>query len=185
MSIKKKIVIVISIISVMIFCFGINSFAFQVGDVIPAGSKIVFKETISNNPFTQNVNFISNGVEFTKFQFTSAVSVYYYTDNTTSDIVYSNSNWINDSYRTILLKDDLEINLDTVANYFNRVVEEVIEPKNLPKSFWESVSGFFSEALASGTAIVNWMTITPIALIPLALYCLIVIIAITKRMIKG
>lgn len=62
---------------------------------------------------------------------------------------------------------------------------------------WTAISDFFvyifggtpsggSTAVTGfATEIVNWLIATPIALIPLALYCLVAIVGVIRRMLPG
>lgn len=206
MSNKKKIVILISIISIMILCFSICTYAasYTYGIELHDGDIITFKDILTDIGDTViYLNFhdtdvpsiikeeiykrkvISSGREYIYLAYKNGgINNVYTYDNPIYDD--QDNTWYLLNAKSITVYGDQTITDENAIKWlYDNTVSGLPTPPHLEPSFWETVSGFFSEALDSGTAIVNWMTITPIALIPLALYCLIVIIAIIRRMIKG
>lgn len=195
----KKVIAIIAVITTISACFCIGANAYEIGDILPAGTVIVLNDAFdvtgwSGSGSVNNIYFSSNGNTYNKISYSKSTSgtnpytiVDYVLSGSLTRVYNTNDgNWANDNYKTITLTEEYTVDQAIKTVILNNNVTSVTEPA--PPPLEKEVNGVkttFSATLFVGGLLISWLVANQICLVGLYLYIMIALAATGRRFIKG
>lgn len=178
---KTKIIIICFCILLIISILCISSIAVNnetewniYDQIIPAGSILIFKDTISVSMFSINKNYtgltfhcIKNGVikNYTTINYgpnssSANYGVTYSGSNLHDEVWRYDQGWWNVDYKTIYIDNDYQLNSSsTISKYLVTNVESGLpEPPPPPNPMYDGTNGFLNSTLQMLTTIISFIT---------------------------